>query len=146
MKICTLCNQPINPGDYYAGNATRHKSCHRQDMRDKRAANPEKYKDIDAKRFQNDPKVGARHRAYQATAAGRVSMKKSHTKWIAANLEKRAAQVKVGNAIRDGKLIRPDICENCGVTGKKIQAHHEDYDKPLDVNWLCIPCHRKRHN
>jgi hypothetical protein len=24
-------------------------------------------------------------------------------------------------------------------------AHHEDYDRPLDVMWLCQPCHKQRH-
>jgi hypothetical protein len=24
-------------------------------------------------------------------------------------------------------------------------AHHEDYDKPLEVVWLCQPCHKQRH-
>ena len=27
----------------------------------------------------------------------------------------------------------------------KVIAHHEDYDKPLDVMWLCRSCHVKRH-
>jgi hypothetical protein len=34
-------------------------------------------------------------------------------------------------------------CEKCGY--HKSQAHHHDYSKPLDVNWLCFACHRKEH-
>lgn len=55
----------------------------------------------------------------------------------------------VYNAIRSGQLVRPDTCEECGETyptqsGRAgIQAHHhKGYDHPLDVKWLCIPCHR----
>lgn len=53
-------------------------------------------------------------------------------------------------AIKSGVLVRPDTCEKCGqiparrVDGySQIQAHHPDYDKPLDVEWLCCKCHRK---
>jgi ribosomal protein S27AE len=56
--------------------------------------------------------------------------------------EKRAARKKVGNAIRDGRLVKQP-CEVCGA--KKVQAHHDDYSKPLEVRWLCIPCHAKHH-
>lgn len=59
------------------------------------------------------------------------------------------AYSKVRNAIKYGVLVRPDICERCGKDpGKasdgrsKIHAHHHDYDKPLDVEWLCAKCHR----
>jgi ribosomal protein S27AE len=48
----------------------------------------------------------------------------------------------VSNSLRSGKLIKPDICSKCG-SGKKIQAHHEDYSKPLDIIWLCFKCHRE---
>lgn len=43
---------------------------------------------------------------------------------------------------RRGKLV-PQPCEYCGDT--KVQKHHEDYDKPLDVKWLCKPCHLNLH-
>lgn len=28
---------------------------------------------------------------------------------------------------------------------QRIVAHHEDYTRPLDVTWLCTPCHKQRH-
>jgi hypothetical protein len=55
------------------------------------------------------------------------------------NPKKRAAHVKVGNAIRDGVLV-PQPCEVCGEL--QVHAHHTDYDRQLDVMWLC-PVHHK---
>jgi len=50
----------------------------------------------------------------------------------------------VTNALSSGKLKRPSTCSSCG--GKcKPHAHHDDYSKPLDVDWLCRHCHRKLH-
>jgi hypothetical protein len=46
----------------------------------------------------------------------------------------------VANALRNGSLIRPFHCSSC-LLECKPQAHHEDYAKPLEVIWLCRPCH-----
>ena len=42
--------------------------------------------------------------------------------------------------LKTGKLIRPDQCEECGVACKP-DAAHVDYSRPLEVRWLCRPCH-----
>jgi hypothetical protein len=55
---------------------------------------------------------------------------------------KRLARDAVSNAIRDGHLT-PRPCEVCGCT--PAQAHHDDYSRPLDVQWLCFKHHRIRH-
>lgn len=34
-------------------------------------------------------------------------------------------------------------CEACGAVGG--QRHHHDYSRPLDIRWLCDPCHRAEH-
>jgi predicted Zn-ribbon and HTH transcriptional regulator len=47
--------------------------------------------------------------------------------------------------IRAGKIIRPETCEQCG--GKFIlHCHHNDYEDPMDVSFLCSPCHYKKHS
>ena len=46
-------------------------------------------------------------------------------------------------AIKKGILMRPDECEWCGKSKKRIEAAHYDYSKPLDVKWLCSSCHKK---
>jgi hypothetical protein len=51
------------------------------------------------------------------------------------NPEKYKARNMVSNAVRDGKLFKQP-CEVCESTWK-IQAHHDDYSKPLEVHWLC---------
>ena len=48
-------------------------------------------------------------------------------------------------AINAGELIRPEFCSGCGCSNAehRIEAHHCDYTRPMDVIWLCTPCHRR---
>ena len=46
------------------------------------------------------------------------------------------------NAIRDKRLI-PGPCEVCG--SLKVEGHHDDYNKPLDIRWLCKGHHQEVH-
>lgn len=48
----------------------------------------------------------------------------------------------VNRAIASGRLARQP-CQVCGAA--KADAHHHDYSKPLDVTWLCRPCHAAEH-
>jgi excinuclease UvrABC ATPase subunit len=40
--------------------------------------------------------------------------------------------------------VAPGRCETCG-GADKLEAHHEDYRRPLEVTWLCTRCHGNRH-
>lgn len=63
---------------------------------------------------------------------------------------KRKAQHMVEKAIKRGSL-KPQPCEECGEQGtmadgrNRVQAHHDDYGKPLEVRWLCQSCHHEWH-
>ena len=51
------------------------------------------------------------------------------------------AEVKVRMAVDAGLIMRASACERCGVSNKRLSGHHEDYDKPFDVMWVCRKCH-----
>jgi len=48
----------------------------------------------------------------------------------------------VQSAIKSGKL-KKDCCEVCG--NKKVDAHHDDYNFPFEVRWLCRTHHALWH-
>ena len=52
----------------------------------------------------------------------------------------------VQGAIKRGDLFKPTLCEcGCNQPGR-IEAHHLDYNFPLQVIWLKRGCHRQLHN
>lgn len=57
---------------------------------------------------------------------------------------KERARRMLRESVRAGKVAKPKQCEQCGANGV-IHGHHEDYSKPLDVQWLCVRCHGEAH-
>ena len=55
--------------------------------------------------------------------------------------EKHRARKVASAALKDGSLHKPQACERCDKRTPALAAHHADYSKPLDVDWLCRPCH-----
>ncbi len=124
--LCAGCGQ-TDPSKFYPSIKKWCRECWKAYVRKNRADKIEHYLEFDRARA-NDPKRVAARRAYLART--------KHD-------PKRIARLVVGNAIRTGKLMAAP-CERCGY-GVGVQAHHEDYSKPLEVNWLCKRCHGQRH-
>ena len=70
-------------------------------------------------------------------------VKKTARSWVERHRDRALAQWTVQRAVRRGLLTRPDTCSQCGASGL-IEGSHDDYSKPLDVQWLCVLCHRRK--
>lgn len=81
-------------------------------------------------------------RQYLLTVEGWQSRNALSKRWKLANRRKVSAYNIVYKAVRSGWLKRLP-CEKCGAI--KVHAHHSDYSKPLDVQWLCVKHHVETH-
>ena len=62
-------------------------------------------------------------------------------KWNRANPAAIRAHQIVFRAVHAGEIER----RPCEVCGGPAEAHHDDYDHPLDVRWHCRLHHRRLH-
>lgn len=131
------------------GRLNKCKDCARQDTRTNRSNRKYYYRLYDAKRYRENPKRKQMRDTYLMSARGRQKYEACQQKYKLNNPEKIYAHSCVGHALRDGRMSKPAVCEDCGIEEKDsrgLHAHHEDYGKPLDVVWLCTTCHGLRHS
>jgi ribosomal protein S27AE len=134
MKNCFKCNTVKPLSEFYKhsqmadGHLNKCKECNRNDVTANRDKNIEKIRAYDRARGKEPERVKA---ATEITRA-----------WRAEDSRRNVAHTSVARAIRNGDLVRQP-CIRCGEA--KSLAHHEDYDQPLAVMWLCQPCHKQRH-
>lgn len=144
MRDCIKCGIEKPLEDFYkrgsaGGRSNKCKECTKSDVRLNRSINLDKYKSYDRQRASNPDRVEAR-KAYAKTDAGIESAARARRNYKRKNMDKVVATNAVNNGLRDGKFTKPLNCSACG-SGGIIQGHHWDYSKPLEVQWLCIPCH-----
>lgn len=134
MKTCFKCNVQKPLMDFYKhpsmadGHVNKCKQCNKNDVAEHRLKNIDCIRAYDRERAKNPE---------------RAKLNAELTK-LWRNKDKRRVKCHstVSRAIKSGDLIRKP-CIEC--KNEKSQAHHEDYEKPLDVIWLCQICHSKRH-
>lgn len=85
-----------------------------------------------------------RQKKYRRTSVGAKNTYEAMVRSRKKFTDKSRARDRVANAVKAGKVIKPDRCSKCH-TVKKLDGHHEDYSKPLDVLWLCRQCHADIH-
>jgi hypothetical protein len=138
---CKTCNKEKSEDGFYKSNKNKCKDCVKACVNANRQENLERIRSYDRLRGSMPHRVAAR-KEYQATPAGIASRTASAIRWASAHPERRASNIIVGNALRDGRLEKTP-CQVCGE--KKVEGHHPDYSQPLNVVWLCNLHHREIH-
>jgi len=64
--------------------------------------------------------------------------------WSARNREKKRVHWIIAMALRHGIITYPGNCQHCQQSAR-VEAHHADYSRPLEVVWLCRKCHGQTH-
>jgi len=147
-KFCQSCTTHKPLAEYYShesaadGLRSKCKPCMRQAAIDNRARKLAYYREYDRMRDRREDRRAAKV-AYASTPEGRSAANQAKRQWRERNTVKRAAQIHTRRAVRDGRLIRPDACEECGAGN--VHGHHDDYAMPLAVRWLCAGCHKAWH-
>lgn len=126
-KTCFKCGETLPLTQFYRhpqmadGHLNKCKVCARKDVRLNRRANRDYYNKYDSRRY------------------------KEMQRWPQRDAQKRRATAMVNIRVQRGTMVRPTNCAQCGRTDLPIEAHHDDYSKPLDVRWLCTSCHDNEH-
>lgn len=157
MKVCFKCGAEKPLSEFYKhpkmpdGTLNKCKECTKRDVAENREKNKEYYLQYD----RNRPNAKERHEKnvlrnkekFKNDCEYREARTETIKRYREQNPERYRAHNCVNNALRDGKLVKPDCCEHCRTSEKKIQAHHWSYapEHWLDVIWLCTRCHGKEH-
>ena len=138
-KTCKACSTEKPTSEFYAqprsrdGLGSNCKACALEYSKQFRKNNPLKVRIYDRDR----------QRRLRSTPEGRaiINAKRKAQYWRSP--EKTSARWKVKRALRIGTLTKGP-CSVCGAQ-VNVQAHHRDYFKPLEVEWMCEEHHRQIH-
>ena len=134
-KKCAECGRDLPTSEFNKnknrkdGLQVRCRECFSEYNRKRYASDRERFKsDVAAYRAANPQKV------YE-----------TRMKTCEKNPTRTNANKAVESALAAGVIKNPGVCYGCGCEAgdHRIEAHHHDYSKPLEIVWLCTPCHRR---
>jgi hypothetical protein len=112
-----------------------------------------KCKDRKRKAIQYAAMTPEQRRAWKARKdpiARYITDRRARRSHASRNPSKVSARKQLARSLRSGKLSRGP-CEVCGAlhgssrkdgTKVRVEGHHDDYERPLEVRWLCGEHHR----
>ena len=149
MKTCRECNVEMPLSNFYVhakmkdGHLNKCKECVKSQVSKYVKANPEKKKEW-SNNYANSEAGREKAKSYLSTDKGKEVRKNRADNYRKNHPIRSRARYIVSYEIQCGRLVRPSICNCCGIECKP-HGHHNDYTKPLEVEWLCEPCHKNWH-
>lgn len=141
MKTCTRCGQEKPSEEFYQ--QKRYTKERESYYRVKGECKTCSIELSSAWQLRNPESRAKIQRRYASTSHGKEAVRRSYASQSERHPERIKARGKLSNAIRRGK-IQKQPCQVCG--NLRVEAHHHDYSKPLDVVWLCGLDHRRQHS
>jgi hypothetical protein len=148
-RTCTKCGVAKPLGEYYVCNGkpiAACKDCTKAARRAYVAENREKVKaDLRAWHHANRERQNERSREYRREHLEELQAQ-ARARYVANREALLARHSEVYSLVRlamkRGELVK-EPCLFCDE--ERVEAHHHDYSKPLDVTWLCVRHHRLAH-
>lgn len=148
VKICASCKSEKSISDFIR--CSPDKSKFRPDCKSCRIAKKSAYRKTErgkalAIEYARSDRARESLAKYQRTEKGLASLKRNYEK-TKTNGRLRA-RWSVGNAIKNGRLVRSNVCSICGKKAKTHFHHYLGYDleNTLKVKEVCVPCHGEEH-
>lgn len=139
MRVCPHCSKQHIPTGYLARRKRRVcATCLSQQTKEWRHKNSDRVRSSNQKQY-------VKWRAEKPDLLRRMRAESQKKQSAKPDFRKKSrARHAVEGELRAGRMSKPDTCSGCGASGR-IEAHHEDYDNPLLVVWLCVRYHNLRH-
>lgn len=146
-KECKRCkiNKPLT--SFYKhkmmsdGRLNKCIECKKKDAINTRNKRIEYYREFDSKRYYENEH---RRKPMNYKKFTQEHKNKTLIKWRKNNPLKYKAHRIVQSELKKGKITKPSLCYCCA-EDKKLLAHHEDYNFPLFIHWVCASCHSAIH-
>lgn len=144
QKLCIKCGKIKHLQEFYKhkqmsdGHLNKCKECCKQDSVKNRKEKIEYYREYDRQRANKTERIKAREE-YRHTEAGKKAVYNATKNYRVKNPERRLLYAHCEKFLKN-----PGVCSECK-SNILVEAHHDDYNKPFEVRWLCRKCHRKWH-
>lgn len=149
QKSCITCKEVKDIECFYKhpgmkdGRLNKCKECQKKSSSDSKKNNPERTRE-QGRKYARKQSTKDKYALLSKDPNYKLKRSIAGKRYRERYKKKTMARYIVAHAKRTGIIVPPDHC-SCCMSKCNPHAHHSDYNKPLDVIWLCDRCHKDWH-